>query len=97
MNHITHDYTCYGVTLLKLLQRIQQNCTDNSHPYLYHKLYFIHTYYVIVVQIVNLLTLKHNLKIKEHSQPYKNIQPIFLHCDKTNHSHKMISNFTNEF
>ena len=95
MNHITHDYTCYGVILLKLLQRIQQNCTDNLHLYLNYKLYFIHTYNVTNVQIVNWLTLKQNLKIKVHSQPYKNIQPIFLRCDKTNHSHKMISNFTN--
>ena len=53
MNHITHDYTCYGVILLKLLQRIQQNCTDNSHLYLNYKLYFIHTYNVTIVQIVN--------------------------------------------
>ena len=95
MNHITHDYTCYGVILLKLLQRIQQNCTDNPHLYLNYKLYFIDTYNVTIVQIVNRLTLKHNLKIKVRSQPYKNIQPIFLCCDKTNHSHKMISNFTN--
>ena len=46
MNHITHDCTCYGVILLKLLQRIQQNCTDNSHLYHNYKLYFIHTYNV---------------------------------------------------
>ena len=82
MNHITHDYTCYGVILLKLLQRIQQNCTNNSHLYLNYKLYFIHAYIVTNVQIVNRLTLKHNLKIKIHSQPYKNIQPIFLRCKK---------------
>ena len=53
MNHITHDYTCYGVILLKLLQKIQQNCTDNSHLYLNYKPYFIHTYNVTIVQIVN--------------------------------------------
>ena len=42
MNHIIHDYTCYGVILLKLLQRIQQNCTDNSHLYLNYKLFYSH-------------------------------------------------------
>ena len=53
MNHITDDYTCCGVILLKLLQRIQHNCTDNSHLYLNYKLYFIHAYNVTNVQIVN--------------------------------------------
>ena len=43
MNHIAHSYTCYGDILLKFLQRIQQNCTDNSHLCLNYKRYFIHT------------------------------------------------------
>ena len=42
MNHITDDYTCHGVILLKFLQIIQQNCTDNSHLCLNYKRYFIH-------------------------------------------------------
>ena len=43
MNHITHHYTCYGDILLKFLQRIQQNCTKNSHLCHNYKCYFIHT------------------------------------------------------
>ena len=43
MNHIRHNYTCYGDILLKFLERIQQNCTDNSHLCLNYKRYFIHT------------------------------------------------------
>ena len=74
MNHITHDLT-------HVMELFFSNCCKefnkivlNSHLYLNHKLYFIHTYNITIVRIVNLLPLKRNLKRKVHSQPYKNIQ-----------------------
>ena len=66
-----------------------------THTYTLTTNAILFTLNVTIVQIINWLTLKHDLKMEVHSQPYKNIQPTFLCYDKTNQSHKMISNFTN--